>query len=91
MSDTATTVFKVDMTTKMGTNEMRETFELGAAPSESFPYVARGVMILGHDIVELPAFFNFSGVNFPQRQPCDISVWHTHGPVRVSIDSILKP
>lgn len=89
-SDTATSVFKADVKTRTGTEEMTETFELGVASSDSFPYVARGVMILGHEIVEVPMFFNFAGVNFPQKQTCDIRVWHTHGCVRVSVDSILK-
>jgi hypothetical protein len=85
-SDSPTTIYKAAMEIK-GTS-LSEVFELGSS-SRSFPYVGRGVIVLGHDVVAIPLVFNFTS-ELSARQGCCLKLWHTHGTMQIPMTSVLK-
>lgn len=77
--DAPTTIFKVELTVENEGAFFSETFSLSNISSDAFPYVARGVPVLGHDAVEIPIYFNFSSLRLPEKKDFFIHIWHTHG------------
>jgi len=84
-SDSPTTLYKA----VISVNNISQTFDLGLS-TRTFPYVARGTVVLGHDIIGIPLFFNFEGSTFPVSQACDLVLWHAHGRKLIHLTSVLS-